>query len=53
MTGIFELPQAGTLVGLAKRGMKGVASLALKSPEDLEAAKAFASEHTSNTEKEA
>lgn len=53
VTGIIELPPAGTLVGLAKRGMKGVASLALKSPEDLEAAKAFASEHTSITEKEA
>lgn len=53
VTGIIELPPAGTLVGLAKRGMKGVASMALKSPEDLEAAKAFAAEHTAHQEKEA
>lgn len=52
VTGIIELPPAGTLVGLAKRGMKGVASLAVKSPEDLEAARAFAAEHTAPSEKE-
>ncbi len=46
VTGILELPPAGTLVGLARRGLKGVPTLALKSPEDLEAARAFVAEHT-------
>ncbi|GAA3669954.1 ACP S-malonyltransferase [Arthrobacter ginkgonis] len=46
VTGILELPPAGTLVGLAKRGLKGVDTLALKSPEDLDAARAFVAEHT-------
>ena len=41
VTGIIELPPAGTLVGLARRGLKGIPTLALKSPEDLEAARAF------------
>ncbi|MBG6083433.1 ACP S-malonyltransferase [Zhihengliuella flava] len=45
VTGVLELAPAGTLVGLAKRGMRGTASFALKTPEDLEAARAFASEH--------
>lgn len=46
VTGILELSPAGTLVGLAKRGLKGTATLALKSPADLEAARAFVAEHT-------
>ncbi|MEB7448654.1 ACP S-malonyltransferase [Arthrobacter koreensis] len=46
VTGILELPPAGTLTGLAKRGMRGVPSLALKSPEDLAAARAFVAEHS-------
>ena len=46
VTGILELPPAGTLTGLAKRGMRGVPSLALKSPEDLPAARAFVAEHS-------
>jgi [acyl-carrier-protein] S-malonyltransferase len=46
VTGILELPPAGTLVGLAKRGLKGVATLAVKTPEDLDAARAFVAEHT-------
>ncbi len=46
VTGIIELPPAGTLVGLARRGLKGIPTLALKSPEDLEAAHAFVLEHT-------
>lgn len=33
---ILELAPAGTLVGLAKRGMKGVAATALNSPEQLD-----------------
>ncbi|OIH96251.1 ACP S-malonyltransferase [Curtobacterium sp. MCBA15_001] len=38
VTGIIELAPAGALVGLAKRGMRGIPSVAIKSPEDLPAA---------------
>ena len=40
VTAVIELPPAGTLVGLAKRAMPGVATLAVKTPDDLEAAHA-------------
>ncbi|GAA0638590.1 ACP S-malonyltransferase [Sporichthya brevicatena] len=39
VTGIIELLPGGTLVGLAKRGMRGVASVAVKTPNDLAAAR--------------
>jgi [acyl-carrier-protein] S-malonyltransferase len=39
VTGIIELLPGGTLVGLAKRGMRGVASIAVKTPDDLDAAR--------------
>ena len=45
VTGVLELPPAGTLVGLVKRDLKGVATMALKSPADLDNAAAFAAEH--------
>lgn len=45
VTGLLELPPAGTLIGLAKRGMKGVQTLALKTPDDLDAARAFIAAH--------
>ncbi len=48
VTGVLELAPAGTLVGLARRGLKGVKTLAVKTPADLEAAKVFIAEHTSN-----
>jgi [acyl-carrier-protein] S-malonyltransferase len=38
VTGVIEVSPAGTLAGLAKRGMSGVEIVALKSPADLEAA---------------
>lgn len=38
VTGIIELAPGGVLTGLAKRGMKGVPSVALKTPDDLAAA---------------
>ncbi len=38
VTGIIELAPAGALVGLAKRGLKGVPSVAVKTPDDLTAA---------------
>lgn len=45
VTGVLELPPAGTLVGLVKRDLKGVATMALKSPTDLDNAVTFAAEH--------
>ena len=46
VTGVLELLPGGTLTGLAKRGLKGTAQLAVKTPEDLDAARAFLAEHT-------
>lgn len=46
VTGVLELLPGGTLTGLAKRGLKGTASLAVKSPEDLDAAQEFIAAHT-------
>jgi [acyl-carrier-protein] S-malonyltransferase len=37
-TGIIELAPAGALTGLAKRGLKGVPTVAIKTPDDLPAA---------------
>ncbi len=39
VTGLVELAPAGTLAGLAKRAMKGVPTVALKTPDDLDAAR--------------
>lgn len=39
VTGIIELAPAGALVGLAKRGLRGVPSVAVKTPDDLDAAR--------------
>ena len=38
VTGIIELAPAGALTGLAKRALRGVPSVAIKTPDDLEAA---------------
>jgi [acyl-carrier-protein] S-malonyltransferase len=45
VTAVIELPPAGTLVGLVKRELKGVATLALKTPDDLDKATALIAEH--------
>ncbi len=45
VTGLIELAPAGTLTGLAKRALKGVELLALKTPDDLEAARRMIREH--------
>lgn len=37
--GLIELLPGGTLTGLAKRGMRGVTGVAVKTPEDLDAAR--------------
>ncbi|WP_243074880.1 ACP S-malonyltransferase [Microbacterium sp. SS28] len=41
VTGIVELSPAGTLIGLAKRALRGVPGVAVKTPDDLEAASAL------------
>lgn len=41
ITGIIELAPAGALTGLAKRGLRGVPAVAVKTPEDLDAAVAL------------
>jgi [acyl-carrier-protein] S-malonyltransferase len=46
VTGLLELPPAGTLTGLAKRAMKGVELVALKTPDDLPAARALVETHS-------
>jgi [acyl-carrier-protein] S-malonyltransferase len=38
VTGLIELAPAGALAGLAKRGLKGVPTVAVKTPDDLAAA---------------
>ena len=45
VTGVIEFPPAGTLVGLLKRATPGIETFALKSPDDLTAAKEFAIKH--------
>ena len=44
-TCVIELPPAGTLTGLLKRNLKGVATLALKTPADLVKARELIAEH--------
>jgi [acyl-carrier-protein] S-malonyltransferase len=39
VTAIIELLPGGTLTGLAKRGLRGVPTVALKTPDDLDAAR--------------
>jgi [acyl-carrier-protein] S-malonyltransferase len=46
VTAIIELPPAGTLVGLARRELKGVETLALKSPDDLGKARELIEAHS-------
>ena len=45
VTGVLELPPAGTLTGIAKRGMKGVETFALKTPDELDDARALVEKH--------
>jgi [acyl-carrier-protein] S-malonyltransferase len=48
VTGILELPPAGTLTGIAKRALKGVETFALKTPDQLDDARAFCDRHASS-----
>lgn len=46
VTAIIEVCPGGTLTGLAKRALPGVKTLALKTPDDLDAARELVAEHT-------
>ncbi|MBL1080927.1 ACP S-malonyltransferase [Streptomyces actinomycinicus] len=46
VTALVEVCPGGTLTGLAKRALPGVKTLALKTPDDLEAARDLIAEHT-------
>jgi [acyl-carrier-protein] S-malonyltransferase len=45
VTGIIELPPAGTLAGLAKRELKGTEIVTVNTPDDLKAAKDLIARH--------
>ncbi|MFJ8792864.1 ACP S-malonyltransferase [Streptomyces sp. NPDC102462] len=45
VTALLEVCPGGTLTGLAKRALPGVRTLALKTPDDLDAARELVSEH--------
>jgi [acyl-carrier-protein] S-malonyltransferase len=45
VTGILEMPPAGTLTGIARRALKGVDTFALKTPDQLDDARAFIEKH--------
>ena len=45
VTGVIELPPAGTLVGLLKRAASEIETFALKSADNLDAAREFAGRH--------
>ncbi|MEU4272197.1 ACP S-malonyltransferase [Streptomyces sp. NPDC026092] len=46
VTGLIEVCPGGTLTGLAKRALPGVPTVALKTPDDLDAARTLVAEHT-------
>ncbi|MFF5566529.1 ACP S-malonyltransferase [Streptomyces sp. NPDC012623] len=50
VTALLELCPGGTLTGIAKRALPGVKTLALKTPDDLDAARALIAEHSSTAE---
>ncbi|MBL1100059.1 ACP S-malonyltransferase [Streptomyces coffeae] len=45
VTGLIELAPGGTLTGIAKRALPGVGHVPLKTPDDLDAARALIAEH--------
>jgi [acyl-carrier-protein] S-malonyltransferase len=50
VTALIELPPGGTLTGLARRALPGVAQLAIKNPEQLDAARELIAEHSERSE---
>ena len=53
VTGLLELPPAGTLTGIAKRNLKGVELFALNTPDQLGEAQAFCRAHAAATPEKA
>ena len=51
VSAVIELPPAGTLIGLIKRTLPDVETLALKTPSDLAAARELISRHNLKSEK--
>jgi [acyl-carrier-protein] S-malonyltransferase len=49
VTGVIEVPPAGTLTGLLRRAMPDIETVALKTPDDLAAARALAERHASRS----
>ncbi len=49
ITAVVELPPAGTLSALVRRALPGVETLKLRSPDDLEAARALLEKHQAAT----
>lgn len=49
VTAVIELPPAGTLIGLIKRALPGVETLALKTPDDLDVARDLIARHSVNS----
>jgi [acyl-carrier-protein] S-malonyltransferase len=50
VTALIELPPAGTLTGLAKRALRGIELVSLKTPDDLDGAHALLAEHADSHE---
>ena len=48
VTGVIEVPPAGTLAGLVKRAQSEIETFTLKGPEDLSAAREFIAKHGAN-----
>lgn len=46
VTGLLELPPAGTLAGIAKRNLKGIELFSLNTPDQLPAAQEFVNKHS-------
>lgn len=49
VTAVLEIPPAGTLTGLVKRALPGVETLALKTPDDLAAARDLVARHSKDS----
>ena len=49
VSALIELPPAGTLTGLARRGLPGVTVVAMKTPDDLDAARKLLAERAGDT----
>ncbi|MFC7618734.1 ACP S-malonyltransferase [Microlunatus sp. GCM10028923] len=48
VTGLLELPPAGTLTGIAKRNLKGIELYALNTPDQLTEAREFVEKHAAS-----